>query len=392
MRRFMIVLAVFTGLFSCTGSKSSKKGFQVTGIITNSPARMIYLEEVPMATMQAIVVDSASIANDGKYSLSADSKEENIFNLRLGGDQFPLTSVINDVPMITLDATFTKDKMQLMENYVVKGSPASQQLKNFMYAFTDKIRDIYISSGQLDSLRKTNASDSVISAANSKLADSIKSLKDYSVNSIKVANNPSLTMFELGYYQSTANNPSFKIEVLTNDEVSQIVNDLAVKFPSHQGLAAIKRSLDAQMEKPTGWVGRQAPEIALPDVNGKEVKLSSFRGKYVLVDFWASWCGPCRHENPNVVKAYDRFKDKNFTILGVSLDKSGEKDKWLQAIKEDKLSWTQVSELNYWDSKVVSLYNIDGIPYNVLVDPNGKIIGEALRGEDLEAKLAEVLK
>jgi peroxiredoxin len=140
------------------------------------------------------------------------------------------------------------------------------------------------------------------------------------------------------------------------------------------------------------WVGKPAPDFSLPDVNGKEVKLSSFKGKYVLVDFWASWCGPCRAENPNVVNAYSKFRDKNFTVLGVSLDRPGEKNEWLKAIKADHLTWTHVSDLKYWGSSVIPLYGFDGIPYNVLVDTAGVVIAESLRGPALEAKLGEVLK
>jgi peroxiredoxin len=136
-------------------------------------------------------------------------------------------------------------------------------------------------------------------------------------------------------------------------------------------------------------VGQMAPDFTMNDPEGNPVSLSSFKGKYVLVDFWASWCGPCRRENPNVVKLYAEFKDKGFDILGVSLDQK--EDAWLKAIEDDQLTWNHVSDLKGWGNEAAKLYAVSGIPHTVLLDKDGKIIAKNLRGEELHAKIAELL-
>jgi peroxiredoxin len=170
-------------------------------------------------------------------------------------------------------------------------------------------------------------------------------------------------------------------------ELDTLYNSLAKNLQETEAGLQIKKSIDAL--KPTS-IGAAAPDFTQNDVNGTPVTLSSFKGKYVLLDFWASWCGPCRQENPNVVKAYNLYKGKNFTIIGVSLDKPDGKADWLAAIKNDGLTWTQVSDLNQWSNKVALLYAVQSIPHNFLIDPSGKIIARDLRGSDLTNKLAEI--
>lgn len=145
-----------------------------------------------------------------------------------------------------------------------------------------------------------------------------------------------------------------------------------------------------EIARKTG-IGRFALDFTQNDTLGNPVTLSSFKGRYVLIDFWASWCGPCRKENPHIVKAYNKYKDKGFHVLGVSLDQPNAKEKWIQAIHDDNLTWTHVSDLQYWKNAVAVQYGIQAIPQNFLVDPQGKIVAKNLNGEELEKKLGELL-
>jgi len=173
------------------------------------------------------------------------------------------------------------------------------------------------------------------------------------------------------------------------DRLETLYNKLT---PDYKSTSFGQRIVDKVNAGKITAIGKTAPDFEQPDTSGNVIKLSSFRGKYVLVDFWASWCGPCRAENPNVVKAFAKYKEKGFAVLGVSLDQPGKKDAWLAAIHKDGLTWTHVSDLKFWDNAVAKLYGIQAIPQNYLLDPEGKIIASNIRGEDLNEKLAEIFK
>jgi peroxiredoxin len=176
---------------------------------------------------------------------------------------------------------------------------------------------------------------------------------------------------------------------LTDSDLQETYNSLAAEATDNFPAKDIKHGIEVIT---LTAIGKPALEFTQADTAGKPVSLKDFRGKYVLLDFWASWCGPCRAENPNVVAAFNKYKGKNFTVLSVSLDQPTGKEKWLNAIHKDGLTWTHVSDLKFWSNAVAKEYAIESIPANFLIDPNGIIIGKDLRGDDLENKLEEVLK
>src|SRR5580765_1441743 len=383
MRKFFLASAV---LFFISCKHEASKQFEVSGHIRNSADKMVYLQETPLGSGERIIADSSIVGKDGSYSLKAKSTEESLFSLFLKGEMYPFAYVINDVSKIVVNADG-----QNQTDYEIKGSEASKSLKDFSLKTSGKWSVLYALGHEIDSLMKSGVPDSSsrVRSINEQGASQLDDLRNYVSGFIKGSNDPITSSWAL----------STSSQVFSMEDYQALLNGIVRKFPAHKGVAKIKEmnerqlALAKQKSQPIDepeWINKQAPELSLPDVNGKTITLSSFKGKYVLVDFWASWCLPCRKENPNVVQAYNKYKNKNFTILGVSLDK--EKEDWLGAIETDKLSWTQVSDLQEWNSLAVSTFNFTGIPFNILVDPEGKIIAQSLRGDSLEEKLEEILK
>ncbi|HEU5168692.1 MAG TPA: TlpA disulfide reductase family protein [Chitinophagaceae bacterium] len=382
MRKIVLSVLLISLLASC--KENDSKTFTVAGVLHNAPSKVVYIEESDITTGQKAIKDSSDVAADGKFSLNINAKKDAVYNLRLQNDASQFVTIINDASKINLDVDFNKRT----DFYNVTGSKASKSIQEYLAKITGMQRDRFTIYYQIDSIKKNNGDSALVQDLNIKQQQISNEEKAFTQQSVQQATNSSLSLFILSTYQGMARDPNFRVNGFTEEEVVVLLNDVLTKFPERTDIAGIRNSVEAGIPK-LKWVGKQAPEISLPDTEGRTVKLSSFRGKYVLVDFWASWCGPCRRENPNVVQAYNHFKNKNFTILGVSLDR--QKEPWEKAIVDDNLNWTHISDLKYWQSEVVPIYEIAGIPFNVLVDPDGKVVAENLRGKALEQKLHEVL-
>jgi len=384
MRKIVLSLLVISLLVSC--KEKDSKTFTVSGVLHNAPSKVVYIEESDITTGKKTLKDSSIIAADGKFSISLNAIKDAVYNLLLQNDVSQFVTLINDASKINVDADFNKRS----DFYNVTGSKASKSIQEYLAKISGMQRDRFNIYFQLDSIKRNNGDSALAQNLDKQQQQISNDEKTFTQQTVQQATNSSLALFILSTYQGMARDPNFRVNGFTDTEVVGLLNDVLNKFPERTDIAGIRNSVESTIPK-TLWVGKPAPEISLPDTEGRTVTLSSFRGKYVLVDFWASWCGPCRRENPNVVQAFNQFKNKNFTILGVSLDRPGQKENWIKAIKEDNLTWTHISDLKFWQSEVVPVYQLNSIPFNVLVDPGGKVVAENLRGNALEQKLHELL-
>jgi peroxiredoxin len=374
MKKYLLLFSVLFVL----GCNKGGDQFTIRGKVNNSPGQVVYLDLIELDGVVPTTLDTAVIEEgDGDFTLETPPpSEEGIYRLRFEKDGI-FVLLANDRNDIQFNADW-KD----FGNYSTN-SANSNSFRTLLKYFNGRVATIDSLRNRILAAEQQGLPDSVARAEESAFSSYVRETEEYLLSYADTTKSPSIGLYIIG--------PLLRRQVEA-ERFEPVMTSMSKRFSNHPTVAKIvKEYFDFMRRQESALkLGQEAPDFTLPDPGGKMVSLSSFRGKYVLVDFWASWCGPCRQENPNVVSAFRQYSNKNFTILGVSLDKA--KEPWLKAISDDQLTWTHVSDLKYWESAVVPIYNIEGIPFNVLLDPAGKIIAQNLRGTSLQAKLAEVLK
>jgi len=374
MKKLFTIVFCTATLFACN-NENQKGKFTVSGELKNAPDQKVYLEELYFSEKDPVILDTIEIKN-GKFTISALAPEQGLYRLRFEKTEAPFI-FINDNPSIKVTADYNKLSLET----IVFNSSANQLLRNFITSINTRRKSLEEKTAALQQYPSPVETDSLYNVLKKEVSSQESAYKNYIIQYLDTTSNAVMAMFSLGYTRD-----------IEPDKLEKTITGLTRRFPNTPAIVAIVAQYNQMIAqykaKPSD--GKLAPDINMADTSGKPFALSMLRGKYVLVDFWASWCGPCRGENPNVVKAYNKFKNKNFTVLGVSLDK--DKASWVKAINDDNLNWYHISDLKYWSSAAVALYGFDGIPYNVLVNTEGQIIGSNLRGKALEMKLGELIK
>lgn len=356
---------LIAGFFLIPGAvMAQQKGFVITGTVTGLPDK----SKVSLVDMNKPTDTLAKgLVNKGVFVLKGSIAEPNLHQLNF--DVAGKKSVV----FMGNDNVTIKGNIDNVKDLEVKGSAAQNDFNEFQKIFNPLFQTLTTLNQTMYATPNQQPNDSLVGVYKTTFDATVTAIDKF-VTDKKAS---PVTPFMLVVTRELEQDP-ITLEKRFNQLIPASKKGFYGKI-LEEGIAGSK----------IGAVGSDAIEFTQNDTTGKPVSLNSFRGKYVLIDFWASWCKPCRMENPNVVTAFNKFKGKNFTVLGVSLDKS--RDNWLQAIKDDGLAWTQVSDLQYWNNAAARKYKIESIPQNYLVDPNGKIVGKNLRGQDLEAKLCELL-
>ncbi len=383
MRKLTWLLVLSTLLFACNNNVDESK-FNIKGTVKNAEGKKIILSQ--NLTGQSLnSIDTTVIDKDGTFILSADIKTPDLLYLQVEGSQ-QIIGIIGE-PKTTLEFSSKLDSFATA--YTLTGSKEADLLTELTKKEVELIEKI----NDLDKQLKTqNADQDSIYKEFGKL---IKQHQEYLLAFID--KNPESLASVMALFQSVMPGSTMLNPRDHKESFEKVTNALTAKYPESHITKSLKEYMDRvnnpqpQPQVETFPIGSNVPAIELPSPDGKKINLNVTKGKYVLLDFWASWCGPCRRENPTLVENYKKYKSKGFTIFQVSLDKNS-KD-WTNAIAKDKLQdWYHVSELKSWQSAIVQTYKIKSIPTNYLLDPEGKIIASNLRGVALGEKLKEIFK